>query len=247
MTRLFTPSCASSFLQLETTSHALLVPIGINLHVGIPDGGVRTFGVAPPSSSSQQPRKAFLSWLPAQGPRKYPPLSDPLPSFEPTPPFRATSTPPPTEITTLPNGARIISEAAPVSAYEFHAPRLANTHACAHIFYILRHTDRYTVYAQVCLHLHVRTLQAVQSTRHPRRQHIHIHTHTHKHTHTHIHTDKHTDTHTHTCTHTHTYTQHAFTNVPQTRFPSIPCPFALEPPTGPNVQLRHVHRLREHL
>lgn len=46
-------------------------------------------------------------------------LSDPLPGITPNAPYKASSEPPPTEITTLSNGVRIISESSPVSTHLF--------------------------------------------------------------------------------------------------------------------------------
>lgn len=86
--------------------------------VGTQPGGERTAGLAPPHAGHRPPEdRSFLSWLPASQPRRVlTPLSYPLPSFTPPPGLHAPSSPPPTEITTLANGARIISEASPVGA-----------------------------------------------------------------------------------------------------------------------------------
>eukprot|EP00197_Chlamydomonas_leiostraca_P004553 CAMPEP_0202861894 /NCGR_PEP_ID=MMETSP1391-20130828/3130_1 /ASSEMBLY_ACC=CAM_ASM_000867 /TAXON_ID=1034604 /ORGANISM="Chlamydomonas leiostraca, Strain SAG 11-49" /LENGTH=548 /DNA_ID=CAMNT_0049541343 /DNA_START=16 /DNA_END=1662 /DNA_ORIENTATION=- len=72
----------------------------------------RISGVAPPKT---RPPTPYLSWLPNEAkPSKITtPLTQPLPGVTPNAPYRASSEPPPTEITTLSNGARIISEASP--------------------------------------------------------------------------------------------------------------------------------------
>lgn len=73
----------------------------------------------PSAGTMQRSFATFPSWLPeAKGgsPRLTTPLNDPLPGVMSVPPFRAPTEPPPTEVTVLSNGVRIISEATPVGA-----------------------------------------------------------------------------------------------------------------------------------
>jgi hypothetical protein len=56
----------------------------------------------------------FLSWL-KQDSRPDVPLDQALPGVIPEVPFRPSMHPPPTEVTTLANGVRIVTEASPVS------------------------------------------------------------------------------------------------------------------------------------
>ncbi|KAJ9520796.1 hypothetical protein QJQ45_013974, partial [Haematococcus lacustris] len=72
----------------------------------------------PPSHAQVDHRRARYSsidnYYGAQAAaREQTPLTQPLPNVEPSQPYRAPSSPPPTEITTLPNGVRIVSEAMP--------------------------------------------------------------------------------------------------------------------------------------
>lgn len=78
---------------------------------GINSAG-RISGLAPPREPREKP-----AWVPdVKADRITTPLTKPLKGLKVPPPYRASKEPPPTEITTLENGARIISEASPVSA-----------------------------------------------------------------------------------------------------------------------------------
>lgn len=57
----------------------------------------------------------FLKWLPEHAARISTPLTQPLPGITPEQPSAAPTSTPPTEMTVLENGVRIISEASPVS------------------------------------------------------------------------------------------------------------------------------------
>eukprot|EP00798_Chlamydomonas_sp_ICE-L_P027065 gene27065-2298_t len=82
-----------------------------------PTPEVTCHGTGPNATQS----RGFLSWMPEElrKQRITTPLTHPLDSVPVIPPYKASSTPPPTEITVLDNGVRIVSEASPGATASF--------------------------------------------------------------------------------------------------------------------------------
>lgn len=70
---------------------------------------------ATPSPSNASGGDSFMSWLKDGARRTRVPLTHPLPGVQPETPFRPSVHPPPTEVTVLDNGVRVVTEASPVS------------------------------------------------------------------------------------------------------------------------------------
>lgn len=77
--------------------------------------GTGAFQAIPSGGGASPGQASFPAWLANGGKRIATPLTEPLPGVNPNAPYRASLAPPPTEITVLENGVRIVTEASPVS------------------------------------------------------------------------------------------------------------------------------------
>jgi hypothetical protein len=96
----------------ENYLHSMRRSVGL-LRAGL--RGLNTSQARLADSSSAYSSATFPSWLPSGPNRVSTPLTQPLPGVEAVEGLHAPNEPPPTEVTALPNGVRIVSEASMVS------------------------------------------------------------------------------------------------------------------------------------
>lgn len=109
--------CAKGLRKL---CRCLKLTRGMRKSVGLLRAGLRGLHTSQArlvASSNASSSATFPSWLPSGPNRISTPLTQPLPGVQVVEGLHASDEPPPTEVTTLSNGVRIVSEASMVSTY----------------------------------------------------------------------------------------------------------------------------------